>query len=52
LTTCLVTGEPLGGMGQPYVFSYQGQEIKLCCKGCLKKFEADPATYLKKLTHT
>jgi YHS domain-containing protein len=52
LTTCLVTGDPLGGMGQPYVFSYQGQEIKLCCKGCLKKFEADPATYLKKLTHT
>jgi hypothetical protein len=49
LDTCLVTGEKLGGMGDPYVFVHKGQEIKLCCKGCLKDFNKDKATYLKKL---
>ncbi len=49
LDTCLVSGEKLGGMGKPYVFVYKDQEIKLCCKGCLKEFDKDPAKYLKKL---
>ena len=47
--TCMVSGEKLGTMGAPVVFVYQGQEIKLCCKGCRKKFDKDPAMYLKKL---
>ncbi|MGA2244445.1 MAG: hypothetical protein ABSH48_05545 [Verrucomicrobiota bacterium] len=48
LKTCPVSGEKLDGdMGKPYVFSYQGQEVKLCCKGCKKDFEKDPAKYLK-----
>jgi YHS domain-containing protein len=50
LKTCIVSGEKLdGGMGKPYVFVEQGQEIKLCCKSCLKDFKKDPAKYLKKL---
>jgi len=49
LDTCIVSGEKLGGMGKPFVFVYQDQEIKLCCKSCQKKFDKDPATYLKKL---
>ena len=58
LTTCLVSGEKLGGdMGDPYVFTYKdrnkkddpGREVRLCCKGCLKDFQAEPAKYLKKL---
>jgi hypothetical protein len=49
LKTCLVTGEALGGMGESYVFTYKGQEIKLCCKGCLKAFNKEPAKYIKKL---
>ena len=49
LETCIVSDEKLGGMGKPVVFEYQGQEIKLCCKACRKKFDADPATLLKKL---
>jgi hypothetical protein len=49
LKTCLVSGQGLGGMGDPYVFTYQGREIKLCCKGCLKQFNKEPASYLKKL---
>jgi hypothetical protein len=49
LKTCLVSDEELGGMGDPYVFTYKDREIKLCCKGCLKKFDKDPAKYVKKL---
>jgi YHS domain-containing protein len=49
LTTCPVSGEKLGEMGAPYVFTYEGKEVRLCCPGCLKDFKKDPATYLKKL---
>ncbi len=50
LKTCIVSDEQLGGdMGKPYVFVHEGQEIKLCCKGCLKDFDKAPAKYLKKL---
>jgi YHS domain-containing protein len=49
LTTCPVSGEKLGEMGKPYVFVYQDQEVKLCCSGCKKDFDKDPAKYLKKI---
>jgi hypothetical protein len=50
LKTCIVSDEKLGGdMGDPYVFTYQGREIKLCCKGCLDDFNKEPAKYLKKI---
>ena len=50
LKTCVVSGDKLGGdMGKPYVFVYKGQEIQLCCKGCLKDFNMEPAKYIKKL---
>jgi YHS domain-containing protein len=49
LTTCPVSGEKLDEMGKPYVFTYQGQEVKLCCSGCKKDFDKDPAKYLKKI---
>ena len=51
LDTCIVSGEKLGGDAsmKPYSFVYEGQEIKLCCQGCLKDFKKEPATYLKKL---
>jgi YHS domain-containing protein len=49
MTTCPVSGEKLGEMGKPYVFTYQGQEVKLCCSGCKKDFDKDPAKYLKKI---
>ena len=47
--TCIVSDEKLGEMGDPYVFVHEGQEIKLCCKSCLKKFNKEPDKYLKKL---
>jgi YHS domain-containing protein len=49
LTTCPVSGEKLGEMGKPVVFVYQGQEVKLCCSGCKKDFDKDPAKYIKKI---
>jgi len=49
LKTCVVTDEKLGGMGDAYVFVYEGREIKLCCKGCLKDFKKEPAKYIKKI---
>lgn len=47
LTTCPVSGEKLGEMGAPYTFTYQNQEVKLCCSGCKKKFDKDPEKYVK-----
>jgi hypothetical protein len=49
LKTCIVSGEKLGEMGDPYVFTHEGREIKLCCKNCLKDFNKAPANYIKKL---
>ena len=50
LETCVVSGEKLGGdMGEPYVFTYEGREIKLCCKSCKKDFDKDPAKFVAKV---
>jgi YHS domain-containing protein len=49
LDKCIVSDEKLGDMGKPYVFTHEGQEVKLCCKSCLKDFKKEPAKYLKKL---
>ena len=47
LKTCVVSGDKLGEMGDPFVYAYKGREIKFCCKGCLKDFNKDPAKYIK-----
>lgn len=53
LKTCVVSGDKLGGeMGKPYVFTHEGQEVKLCCKSCLKDFKKDPAKYMKMINET
>lgn len=49
LKTCVVSGNELGSMGKPITKVYENQEIKLCCKPCIKKFDANPAKYLSKL---
>ncbi|HSH92548.1 MAG TPA: TRASH domain-containing protein [Roseimicrobium sp.] len=49
LKICAVSDEALGGMGDPYVFTYQGREIKLCCKSCEKDFKKEPAKFIKKI---
>lgn len=52
LTTCVVSSEALDAMGKPFVFVYEGQEVKLCCKQCKKDFDKEPATYIKKIQET
>jgi hypothetical protein len=49
LKTCAVSDEKLGDMGDPYVFTHEGREIKLCCKGCLQDFNKESAKYIKKI---
>lgn len=49
LSTCIVTDNDLGSMGDPITRVYNGQEIKFCCSPCVKEFEADPKKYLSKL---
>jgi YHS domain-containing protein len=47
LKTCIISGDKLGEMGDPFVYEYEGRQIKFCCKGCLKDFKKDPAKYIK-----
>jgi Cu(I)/Ag(I) efflux system membrane fusion protein len=49
-SVCPVSGEALGSMGKPFVFSHAGREVQLCCKACKSDFEAEPAKYLPKLS--
>ncbi|HWO56893.1 MAG TPA: YHS domain-containing protein [bacterium] len=46
---CIVSGEKLGEMGDPVRYEYKGRTVYFCCKGCIKKFEADPAKYMAML---
>ena len=50
LDVCLVSDEAFGGdMGEPYVLVENGQEIKLCCKSCLKDFKKDKKALMAKV---
>jgi hypothetical protein len=51
LKTCIVSGEEINDKGEmkPHSFVVEGQEVKLCCKSCLKDFNKDKAGYLKKI---
>lgn len=49
LKTCVVSDEKLGEMGPPHVITHEGQEIKFCCKSCVKDFDKDPKKFLKKV---
>ena len=47
--TCPVMGEPVN----PKVsIQHNGQTVQLCCKGCVKKFKADPAKYRAALANS
>ncbi len=49
LSTCVVSGQPLGSMGEPVVIDYEGREVWFCCAGCEPQFRADPGKYLAKI---
>lgn len=48
LQTCFISGDKLGEMGKPVVITYEGQEIKFCCRECKSEFQANPAAGMKK----
>ena len=47
LETCIVAGDKIDPAIPPIV--YKGQQVKFCCKGCVKKFNANPDKYMTKL---
>jgi len=49
LNTCIVTGEKLGGMGDPVDYVYRNRLVRLCCAGCIEKFEQGAPKYLETL---
>lgn len=49
LDTCPVSGGKLGSMGEPIVKMYGGREVRLCCAGCIGKFEGDKPGYFAKI---
>jgi hypothetical protein len=49
LNTCIVSDNELGSMGPVIVKTYQGQEVKFCCRPCVKEFEENPGKFLAKL---
>jgi hypothetical protein len=47
---CAVSGEEFGGdMGEPAEVVMAGRLIKLCCKGCQKRLDKDPAKYIAQI---
>ncbi len=47
IKTCVVTGDPFGGdLGAPIDVKYKGRTVRLCCKACVKKFNASPDKYV------
>ncbi|HEX5009750.1 MAG TPA: hypothetical protein VFY71_05060 [Planctomycetota bacterium] len=50
LTTCIMSGKPLGGGGMtPVDIIYQGRLVSFCCSHCQAEFDKSPAEALKKL---
>jgi hypothetical protein len=54
LQVCAVSNEELGSMGEPFehVHKEAGKPdrlVRMCCKGCLKTFNRDPAKYLGRI---
>ncbi len=56
LKTCVVSGESLEGddADEPFNLVYKSEGhpdrlVRLCCKNCVKKFNANPEKYLKKI---
>jgi len=51
LDRCVVSGEALTMNGEDIAidFVYNNRLVRLCCKGCVKDFKAEPAKYMAKL---
>jgi hypothetical protein len=49
LTTCIVSGEELGSMGEPIDAVHGTRLVRLCCKGCKKGLAAKPDEFIAKI---
>ena len=49
LDVCPISGGKLGSMGDPVVKVYDGREVRFCCAGCVKPFEAEKETNFAKI---
>jgi YHS domain-containing protein len=49
LATCMVSGQKLGGMGEPLDYVAGDHLVRFCCGGCIGAFYKNPAEYLAKL---
>jgi YHS domain-containing protein len=49
LTTCVVTDEPLGSMGETIDYVWNNRLVRFCCEGCIDAFEEDPAPFIAKI---
>lgn len=47
--TCPVMKKPLDSMGGPWKFNVRGRDVFVCCPGCTKAIEREPAKYLAML---
>jgi len=46
LDTCVVLGGKLGAMGDPVEIIAGNRLVRFCCKGCVPKFNKEPAKYV------
>jgi hypothetical protein len=47
--TCAVSGEELGSMGDTVNMMYGHRLVRLCCKGCLRGYNKNPAATVAKI---
>ena len=47
LTKCVISDEKLGDHGKPVKVTYEGTDVWLCCKSCIKDFNKEPAKFVK-----
>ena len=41
-STCPISGQPLGSMGDPYKYVFAGKLVQFCCGGCVGRFKENP----------
>ena len=44
--SCPVTGQKLGGMGEPHNYVFAGRLLRFCCGGCIGGFNSNPTAAL------
>ena len=49
MTSCPVSEQALGSMGDPVNRVYNNRLVRFCCNGCVRAFKKDPAKFLPKL---